>query len=119
MKHNSIIGRATSFGTLRARENFLSFALKCTFYIIPSVILGDFTDIAVQKIKNEKLLGDALIPYIILQTMTIITTLYLLSRFVPAYINEFQFTMSGGFFIVLYFGLQTNYIDMIKGYLNG
>ena len=118
MKHNSVFGRATSFGTLRARENFLSFALKCSFYILPAVILGNFTDIAVQKIKNNKLMGDALIPYIILQTMTVITTLYLLLRLAPTYINEFQFTMSGGFFIVLYFGLQTNYIDMIKVYLN-
>lgn len=33
------------------------------------------------------------------------------------YTNEFQLTLTGGFFIVLYFGIQTNYIDMIKSIL--
>ena len=28
--------------------------------------------------------------------------------------SEFQVTVAGGYFIVLYFGIQTNYIDMFK-----
>ena len=118
MKHNSLVGRATDFGTLRARENFVSFALKCIFYILPAVVLGNFTDIAVEKIKNDEHMGDNLLYYIILQTFAIIITLYLLLIFLTSYTSEFQFTLSGSFFIVLYFGLQTNYLAMIKDYIN-
>ena len=41
---NNIIQRATDFGTFRSRENIFSFTLKCLFYIIPAIILGNFTD---------------------------------------------------------------------------
>lgn len=32
--------------------------------------------------------------------------------------SEFQVTIAGGYFVVLYFGIQTNYIRMIKEYLD-
>lgn len=118
MKLLDIIQRATDFGTFRSRENFLSFTLKCIFYIVPAVFLGNITDITIQKIKNKKELGDYMLYYILLQTIVIITTLYLILIFSSNYTNEFQLTMAGGFFVVLYFGIQTNYIDMIKQYIN-
>lgn len=36
-KLKNIFNKATDFGTLRSRENFFSFALKCLFYIIPAI----------------------------------------------------------------------------------
>jgi hypothetical protein len=41
-----IIERATDFGTYRSRDNFVSFTLKILIYIIPAVILGNYTDTA-------------------------------------------------------------------------
>ena len=112
----NIIQRATEFGTFRSRENFVSFVLKCLFYIIPAVILGNYTDITVERIKTNKDLGDYTLHYILLQTFIILSTLYLL-LFLTDYTSEFQLTLSGGFFIVLYFGIQTNYINMMKEYI--
>jgi hypothetical protein len=112
----NIIQRATDFGTFRSRENFLSFILKCLFYIIPAVILGNYTDTTVERIKTNKGLGDYTLYYILLQTLIILSTLYLL-LFLTDYTSEFQLTIAGGFFIVLYFGIQTNYINMIKEYI--
>ena len=54
MKLHNIIHRATDFGTFRSRENFFSFTLKCLFYIIPAVILGNYTDIIIQRIQTDR-----------------------------------------------------------------
>ena len=48
-----IIRRATEFGTLSSRDNFLSFTLKISLYIIPAVILGNYTDTTVKKLQEH------------------------------------------------------------------
>lgn len=111
--HN-IIERATNFGTHRSRDNFFSFSLKIVLYIIPAIILGNYTDICVKKLQEYKVLGDNTLYYILLQTLIIISTQYLLLQFLLDFTSEFQSTIAGGYFIVLYFNMQTNYIDMIK-----
>jgi hypothetical protein len=73
------------------------------------------TDITVKKLQEYKALGENRIYYILLQTFIVISTLYLILIFLSDFISEFQVTIAGGYFIVLYFGMQTNYIDMIKG----
>ena len=118
MKLLNIIEKGTDFGTFRSRENFFSFTLKCLFYIIPAVIVGNFTDTTIQKIQTNKKLGDNTIYYILLQTLIIISTLYLILIYLGNYIKEFQLTLAGEFFVVLYFSIQTNYIQMIKEYIN-
>lgn len=118
MNLHNIIQKATNFGTFRSRENFFSFALKCLFYIIPAIIIGNYTDITVKKIKNDKIFGYYLLYYILLQTFIIILTLYIILLLSTNYTNEFQFTIAGAYFVVLYFGIQTNYMHMIKEYIN-
>lgn len=118
MKPSKIIQRATDFGTVSSRKDLLSFALKITIYIIPSVILGHFTDIAIKKIKTHNVFGKVIIYYILLQTILNIITLYLFILFLPKFTSEFQTTVSGGYFSVLYFSMQPNYIDMLKEYMN-
>lgn len=44
MRIYNIIEKATDFGTLRSQDNFFSFTLKILIYIIPAVILGNYTD---------------------------------------------------------------------------
>lgn len=114
--HN-VIERSIEFGTLRSRENFFSFTLKCVFYIIPAIILGNYTDVTIKTIKKNKELGDYTSYYILLQTLIIISTLYLIILFLTSYTSEFQVTVAGGLFIVFYFGIQTNYIHMMKEYI--
>jgi len=117
MGFSDIIDRVTHFGTTRSRENFLSFALKIFFYIIPAVLLGFYTDKLVRKLREEKQCGSHILSYILLQTFIDITVLYLLLVFVSSYISEFQTTIAGSYFIVLYFGIQVNYIHMIHAYI--
>ena len=117
MKQLNIIQRAIDFGTFRSRKNYFSFILKCLFYIIPSVLLGNYIDTAI-KVKRDKEFDDHdyTAYYILLQTLIIITLLYVIILFSSTYTSEFQVTLSGGLFIVFYFGIQTNYINMIKEY---
>lgn len=114
----NIIQRSTDFGTLRSRDNFFSFALKCLFYIIPAIILGNYTDIYIEKLKQDKALGDNEIYYILLQTLINISTFYLILIFFSDFTSEFQVTIACSYFSVIYFGLQPNYINMIKDYIN-
>lgn len=114
----NIIQRATDFGTFRSRENFLSFTLKILLYILPAIILGNSTDIIVKKLKENDTLGISTFNYIALQTLIIISTMYIIVIYLSNYISEFQVTVAGGYFIVLYFGIQTNYMKMIKEWMN-
>jgi undecaprenyl pyrophosphate phosphatase UppP len=117
MRVYDIIERATDFGTFRSRDNFVSFTLKIILYIIPAIILGAYTDITIKKLQEYKALGNNTIYYILLQTLIVISTQYLFLTFLLQFISEFQTTIAGGYFIVLYFGMQTNYIHMIKEYI--
>jgi hypothetical protein len=49
MKLHKIINRSMDFGTLRSRNDLFSFTLKMIMYIIPAIILGNYTDIYVEK----------------------------------------------------------------------
>ena len=118
MKSLGIFKRAIHFGSFEARENFVSFALKCIFYIVPAIILGNYTDVMIQGVKKDNDLGDHVVNYILLQTLVNISTLYLAILFLTKYTNEFQLTIAGGFFSVLYFGMQPNYIYMLQEYMN-
>lgn len=117
MKKLNVIQRAVAFGTIAHRGNFFSFTLKCIFYIIPAVVLGNYSDIIIKTIKKEKKIGDNPLYYILLQTLIIISTLYIILLLLSDYTSEFQVTIAGGLFSVFYFGIQTHYINMIKEYI--
>ena len=118
MKILNIMERATDFGSVRSRKHFLSFLLKIWLYILPAIILGNYTDITVQKMETYQLLGENTFYYILLQTLFIISTLYLFVILFYDFMSEFTNTIAGSYFIVLYFGMQTNYIHMLNDLLN-
>ena len=117
MNLDNIIERATDFGTFRSRNDLFSFALKVMLYIFPAVVLGHYTDVIIKSLKIHKVLGNSTIYYIILQTIFIIVTFYLFMLFLKDFASEFQKSMPGSYFIVLYFGIQTNYIYMVKEFM--
>jgi hypothetical protein len=117
MKISKVIERATDFGSRRSRKDIFSFSLKILFYIIPAVILGDYTDTTIQNLRMRREFGDDLIKYIMLQTLVIVLTMYIFIIFLKSFMSEFQKSVAGSFFIVLYFGMQTKYLHMMKEYL--
>ena len=118
MNIKKIINNSVDFGTRKSTSNFWSFMLKIFFYIIPSTILGHYTDIMIYRAKKRKIFGEKPVYYIFLQTVLIISTLYLLLSLLTKFTSELQQSIAGSFFIVLYFGMQTNYIFMLKKYMN-
>lgn len=118
MKFLNIMERATDFGSVRSRKHFVSFLLKIWIYIIPAILLGNYTDVAIQKLETSQLFGDNIFYYILLQTLFTITTLYLFVILFYDFMSEFTNTIAGSFFIVLYFGMQTNYIHMLQEFMN-
>jgi len=117
MKISRVIERATDFGTLRSKNDFFSFSLKIFFYIVPALILGDYTDSTIQNLRMRREFGNDLITYIILQTLIIIITMYIFVIFLRPFMKEFQRSIAGIFFVVIYFGMQNDYIEMMKEYL--
>jgi hypothetical protein len=117
MKFSRVIERATDFGTLRSKKDFFSFSLKIFLYILPALILGDYTDSTIQNLRMRREFGNDLITYIIVQTLAIIFTMYIFVIFLTPFMKEFQKSIAGIFFIVLYFGMQDDYLHMIKEYL--
>jgi len=113
----NIIERATDFGTFRSRNSFWAFALKTMLYIVPAVMLGHYTDRAVQTMKEREVFGEKTLHYILLQTVFVLITLYLFVLFLNDFTSEFQTTTAGSYFIALYFGMQSNYISMLKEYM--
>lgn len=113
----NIIEKSTDFGTHRSKDHFFSFALKIFFYMFPAVVLGHSIDKTIHMLKKRKTLGDSIVIYILLQTIVNIILLYIFELLIHDYVREFQRTIAGSFFIVLYFGTQTNYINMFKEYL--
>ena len=114
MKIKKILTDSLDFGTNNARDNIFSFALKILFYIIPAVLFGHYTDRIVVVAKKRKIFGENEIHYIFLQTILIVSTLYLLVSALTAFMSGIQQTIAGSFFVVMYFGMQTNYIVMLK-----
>jgi hypothetical protein len=114
---SDIIKWAFEFGTKRSENNFVSFTLKILFYIIPAIILGNYTDVIVTNLKKEKMVGENMLYYIVVQTFIIMITLYFIEVYLHNFTSEFQVTIAGGYFVVLYFGIQTNYIHMIQEYM--
>ena len=117
MRIFNIIERATDFGTFRSRNSFWAFAIKAMLYILPAVILGHYTDIAVQNLKKREIFGERPIYYILLQTLFVLMTLYAFALCLTNFTSEFNSSIAGSYFIVLYFGMQSNYISMIKEYM--
>ena len=109
-----IINKATNFGTIKHNDNFISFFIKILFYFVPASILGHYTDVIILHMKNRKLLGNNVLVYIFIQLLIMSLTLYLLVLILYDYLYEFQVTVPGCFFIVFYFGLQTNFFVMLK-----
>lgn len=117
MTPSDIIKSAFEFGTKRSENNFVSFALKIFFYILPAIILGKVTDVFVEKLEKNKVLGETILFYILLQTLINIVTMYSILILFSDFTSEFQVTLAGSYFIVMYFNIQTNYIDMINKYI--
>jgi len=117
MKLFKIIEKATDFGTFRSRQNLFSFTLKILLYIFPAIVIGHYTEMTVQHMKARGVFGENEMNYIILQTAFIIITMYIFVMLLKDYMSEFQASVAGGYFIALYFGIQTNYIIMLKDYM--
>ena len=118
MRIFNILTQAMNFGSVRSRKNYFSFLLKALLYIIPATVLGNYTDITVKKAETHQLLGDHPFYYILLQTLIIISTLYFFLTFFSDFFSEFTNTIPGTYFIILYFGMHTNYIYMLKDFFN-
>lgn len=107
------IKNGTSFG--KKDVKYLGgFKIKVLSLLIPGILLGHYVDQIVNKMKRNKVFGEVVLNYIILQTIISMSVIYLLFYLNKSYTNEFQNTYAGLFFVSLYFGMQTNYVSNLQ-----
>ena len=108
--------------SLFGNDNERSFMLvmwKSFALLIPGAILGHYVDTAVKRIQKKQVLGSHVGIYVLFQSLINITIIYLLHLIHQKYTSEFQRTLPGLYFSVLFFGLQSNYISNVQRLLGG
>ena len=91
-------------------DTFLSFSIKFISHSLPAVFAGHYLDQGIYYIQRENYLGQKAISYIILQVFAWMCIFYGLFHLLPLYAAEFQGTLTGIFFVTLFFVVQTNFI---------
>lgn len=104
----------TSFGKVEYRDKYAAFSTKVLAMLIPGVVLGHYMDQYINKMRREKVLGDRLLTYIVLQTFASVTTIYALQKYSKSFAEEFQNTFAGLFFVAFFFGMQGNYAGALQ-----
>ena len=105
---NSVID-GFSFGH-ETYDTFLSFSIKFVSHSLPAVFAGHYLDQGIYYIQREKYLGNFTISYTMLQILAWMCIFYGLFHLLPLYAAEFQGTLTGIFFVALFFVVQTNFI---------
>lgn len=98
-------------------SKILPLTVKVFTFLFPGVVLGHYIDQYINKLKNEKRLGNNLLVYIFIQTVVSVMIVYYLVNFAKSYTKEIESSIAGVFFASLYFNMQTHYIDNIQHYL--
>ena len=95
-------------------DTFLSFIIKFISHSFPAIIVGHYLDQGIYYIQREKYLGNFTISYMMLQILAWMILFYGLFHLLPLYAAEFQGTLTGIFFVALFFVVQTNFITNIQ-----
>ena len=94
-----------------SEKSLTGFVLKVLLMMLPAVILALITDSVMCWFQTKT--ETSAITCVLIQTSIIILTIYSLRTCAPYATKEFQTTLSGVFFISLYFGLQQTYYSSI------
>jgi len=105
---NSVID-GFSFGHEKY-DTFLSFTIKFISHSFPALFAGHYLDQGIYYIQREKYLGRKALSYMILQIFVWMLLFYGLFHLLPLYAAEFQGTLTGIFFVTLFFVVQANFI---------
>lgn len=95
-------------------DTFLSFIIKFISHSFPAIVVGHYLDQGVYYVQREKYLGNLTISYMTLQILAWMILFYGLFHLLPLYAAEFQGTLTGIFFVALFFVVQTNFITNIQ-----
>ena len=95
-------------------DTFLSFTIKFISHSLPSILVGHYLDQGVFYLQREAWLGSLPLSYMLLQISIWMLFFYGLFHMIPLYTSEFQGTLTGIFFVTLFFIVQTNFIKNIQ-----
>ena len=111
------IHRSVSDGLSFGHETyntFLSFTIKFISHSLPGVFIGHYLDQGVYYVQRETWLGTSALSYMMLQIFIWMIFFYGIFHILPLYTSEFQGTLTGIFFVTLFFVVQTNFVKNIQ-----
>jgi hypothetical protein len=91
-------------------DTFLSFTIKFISHSLPGIFIGHYLDQGIYYIQRETWLGSSSLSYMLLQIFAWMLFFYGIFHLLPLYTREFQGTLTGIFFVTLFFVVQTNFI---------
>jgi len=112
--------RSVSEGLAFGSDNYtsmLSFTIRIITLALPGIVLGHYLDQGIYWTQTQKWMGISAIPYTLAQIMAWILIFYSIFIFASSYAMEFQGTVSGIFFITLFFIVQTNFVTNLQAVL--
>jgi len=92
----------------------IPFIIRFLSLAIPGAFLGHYADQLILKAQRVKLLGQLILPYVLLQLFLWIAVFYSLFVFAPGYTKEFQHSIAGIFFVALFFTVQHNFVSNLQ-----
>ena len=98
-------------------NTFLSFTIKFISHSLPSILVGHYLDQGVFYVQREAWLGSSPLSYMLLQISIWMFFFYGIFHILPLYTSEFQGSLTGIFFVTLFFVVQTNFIKNIQSVL--
>ena len=110
---NHSVSDGISFGH-ETYDTFLSFTIKFISHSLPSILVGHYLDQGVFYAQREALLGSLPLSYVLLQISIWMLFFYGIFHILPLYTSEFQGSLTGIFFVTLFFIVQTNFIRNIQ-----
>lgn len=101
------------------RDNsIIVFLLHAIFLLVPGIILGHMIDRAIWYLKKNKKFGTFNLIYIILQVLLNVIVLYIIYEISFIYAQELQTTLSGIFFVALFFNMQIHFLINLQELLH-
>jgi hypothetical protein len=98
-------------------STLLAFSIRVISQALPGLVLGHYLDQGIYLIQKKGILGTSNLLYGSIQIMIWILLFYGMNVFIPSYVSEFQGTLSGVFFITLFFVVQMNFVKNLQAVL--
>ena len=98
-------------------STLLAFLIRVIAQALPGFVLGHYLDQGIYLIQKKGILGTSKLLYASIQIIIWILLFNCMNILIPSYVAEFQGTLSGIFFVTIFFVVQMNFVKNLQAVL--